>query len=94
MTYANVGFAEDTPEPNKNPSKLHSEQKSLAEKLKEQLLLRGTPLEVSPKPSISPKPEGLAKKSREQEVILRRNEPRTSFLHKKTNGINTSGPSM
>ncbi|XP_058807258.1 lymphocyte cytosolic protein 2-like [Phymastichus coffea] len=84
-TYANVGYAQDT------PAELSRQGKSLAEKLKEQLLLRGAsleaPLSAGAKPTVAPKPEGLAKRSRE-DVVLRRTEPRTSFLHKKAHGAN------
>ncbi|XP_011499375.1 PREDICTED: uncharacterized protein LOC105363369 [Ceratosolen solmsi marchali] len=80
-TYANVGYANTT---SRNSSKFHPtneidsisiEQKSLAEKLKEQLMLIGA------KPAIVPKPEALCKRTKD-ELSLRRSEPRTSFLHK------------
>ncbi|XP_033219902.1 lymphocyte cytosolic protein 2-like [Belonocnema kinseyi] len=83
-TYANCEVAEvDVTKIQKNESKLHSiGTKSLAEQLKEQLMLRD-----AQKPALVPKPE-IISTNRESS---KKRQPQTSFLHTKTSKKQNGG---
>ena len=83
MTYANCEVTEvEVTKLQKNESKLHSPgKKSLAEQLREQLMLRD-----AQKPALVPKPE-IISTNRENS----RKTPQTSFLHTKTSKKQNGG---